>query len=148
MATVSNSLCRRIVNTNSAPQAIGPYNQAVQVDRTLYVSGQLGLDTDLNLVKGGVELEAEQALKNIGHILTAAGGSFRDVIKTTILLRDISNFSLVNSIYSQFFKDHEPARAAFQVAALPKGGNVEIEAIALIGAVDVGSVFINNTQPF
>jgi len=104
------------------------------------------MDQNLSLVPGGIENETRKALENIGHILRAAGGSYKDVIKTTILLRDINNFSLVNSIYSEFFKHHEPARAAFQVAALPKNGNVEIEAIALIGAVDVGSVFINNCK--
>jgi len=143
--TIPNNICRKIINCTSAPQAIGPYNQAILVGKTLYISGQLGMDCNLNLVKGGVEAETVQALTNLGHILKAAGASFKDVIKTTILLRDISHFSTVNSIYSQFFKDHEPARAAFQVAALPKNGNVEIEAIAVVGAVDIGSVFINNS---
>jgi len=141
---ISKGLCRKMVNTNSAPQAIGPYNQGVLIDRTLYISGQLGLDTSLNLVDGGIEKQTEQALINLGHILKAAGGSYKDVIKTTILLTDINNFSIVNSVYGNFFQNHEPARAAFQVAGLPKGGAVEIEAIALIGAVDVGSVFVNS----
>lgn len=145
---ISKSICRKLVNTSSAPRAIGPYNQGVLIDRTLYISGQLGLDTNLNLVQGGIEIETEKVLENIGHILRAAGGSYKDVIKTTILLRDITNFSTVNSVYSKFFVDHEPARACFQVAALPKNGNVEIDAIALIGAVDVGSVFVNNVQSF
>merc|ERR1711970_655782 len=141
--TISSSMCRKIINTSSAPSAIGPYNQAVLVDRTLYISGQLGMNTTGTLVEGGVVKEAEKALENMGHILSAAGGGYKDVIKTTVLLKDINKFSAVNNIYSNFFKDHEPARAAFQVGALPKGGNVEIEAVALIGAVDVGSVFIN-----
>jgi len=143
---IPTSICRKIINCSDAPSAIGPYNQAILVDKTLYISGQLGMSRNMNLVPGGIENETRKALENIGHILRAAGGSYKDVIKTTILLRDINNFSLVNSIYSEFFKDHEPARAAFQVAALPKNGNVEIEAIALIGAVDVGSVFINNCK--
>eukprot|EP00090_Calanus_glacialis_P031548 TRINITY_DN5235_c0_g1_i1.p1 TRINITY_DN5235_c0_g1~~TRINITY_DN5235_c0_g1_i1.p1 ORF type:complete len:150 (-),score=45.93 TRINITY_DN5235_c0_g1_i1:36-485(-) len=142
--SISNSLCRKIVNTAAAPSAIGPYNQAVQVDRTLYISGQLGLSLNGSLVEGGVLAEAEKALENMGHILSAAGGGYKDVIKTTVLMKDINQFSQVNNIYGKFFKDHQPARAAFQVGALPKGGNVEIEAVALIGAVDVGSVFINN----
>jgi len=141
------SVCRKIINCGDAPAAIGPYNQAVQIDKTLYISGQLGMDRSLSLVQGGVENETRQALENLGHILRAAGASYKDVIKTTILLRDISNFNLVNSIYSDFFKDYAPARAAFQVAALPKGGNVEIEAIAIVGTVDVGSVFVNNVIP-
>jgi len=142
--TIPGSVCRKIINCNDAPAAIGPYNQAVQIDQTLYISGQLGMDTSLSLVNGGIEQETRKAMENIGYILQAAGGSYKDVIKTTILLRDISNFSKVNGIYSSYFKDHAPARAAFQVAALPKGGNVEIEAIAIIGTVDVGSVFINS----
>ena len=77
--------------------------------------------------------QAKQSLQNIGEILEAAGGSYKDVIKTTVLMRDISEFSVVNNIYSDFFSHHQPARAAFQVAALPKGGDIEIEAVAIIG---------------
>ena len=133
--TISNSLCRKIVNTTSAPSAIGPYNQAVLVDKTLYISGQLGMNTSGSLVEGGVVKEAEQALENMGHILSAAGGGkdiieivyddikmiiagYKDVIKTTVLLKDINKFSEVNNVYSKFFRDHEPARAAFQVKNL------------------------------
>lgn len=140
---VSNSLCRTIVNTTQAPSAIGPYNQGVMVDKTLYISGQLGLNTGGEMVGGGVSAEAEQALTNIGNILAAAGGGFKDVIKTTVLMKDINKFSEVNGIYGKFFTSHQPARAAFQVAALPKAGNVEIEAVAVIGAVNVGSILIN-----
>jgi len=141
--TISNSLCRTIVNTTQAPSAIGPYNQGVMVDKTLYISGQLGLNTSGEMVGGGVSAEAEQALTNIGNILAAAGGGFKDVIKTTVLMKDINKFSEVNGIYGKFFTSHQPARAAFQVAALPKAGNVEIEAVAVIGAVNVGSILIN-----
>jgi len=141
--TISNSLCRTIVNTTQAPSAIGPYNQGVMVDKTLYISGQLGLNTSGEMVGGGVSAEAEQALTNIGNILAAAGGGFKDVIKTTVLMKDINKFSEVNGIYGKFFISHQPARAAFQVAALPKAGNVEIEAVAVIGAVNVGSILIN-----
>merc|ERR1712111_71943 len=113
--TLRRDICRKIVNTVSTPAAIGPYNQAVMVDKTLYISGQLGM------------------------------GGYKDVIKTTVLMKDISEFSAVNNIYSNYFKHHQPARAAFQVAALPKGGNIEIEAVAIVGAVDVGSVLLNKT---
>ena len=134
------------------------------VDKTLYISGQLGLGKDGQIVRGGTLSQAEQSLRNIGEILEAAGGSYRDVIKTTVLMKDISEFSAVNNIYSNFFQHHQPARAAFQVselnclenisykismsqvAALPKGGNIEIEAVAIIGAVDVGSVLLNKTS--
>ena len=80
-----------------------------------------------------IKPKAKQSLKNIGEILEAAGGGYKDVIKTTVLMKDISEFSAVNNIYSDFFSHHQPARAAFQVAALPKGGDIEIEAVAIIG---------------
>merc|ERR1712127_65534 len=138
-----HNLCRTIVNTKGAPSAIGPYNQAVLVDRTLYISGQLGMTSSGAMVTGGVAEEATQALQNIGNILSAAGGGFDDIIKTTVLLKDISKFGEVNNIYGNIFTHHQPARAAFQVAGLPKGANVEIEAVAVIGAVNVGSIHIN-----
>ena len=86
------------------------------VDKTLYISGQLGLGKDGQIVRGGTLSQAEQSLRNIGEILEAAGGSYRDVIKTTVLMKDISEFSAVNNIYSNFFQHHQPARAAFQVS--------------------------------
>merc|ERR1712137_1529956 len=104
--------------------------EAVMVDKTLYISGQLGMGKDGNIVGGGTLAQAKQSLQNIGEILEAAGGSYKDVIKTTVLMRDISEFSAVNNIYSDFFSHHQPARAAFQVAAL----------LIILGAVDVGSV--------
>ena len=148
--TISNSVCRKLVNSTSAPDAIGPYNQAktevrpdlsilisylqaVLVDRTLYISGQLGMTKSGALMEGGTLAQAEQALRNIGEILQAAGGTYKDVVKTTVLMKDIREFTEVNKIYGKFFEHHQPARAAFQVAALPKGGDIEIEAVALIG---------------
>ena len=88
-----------------------------------------------SLIEGGTLAQAEQALRNIGEILQAAGGSYRDVVKTTVLMKDIREFTEVNKIYGKFFDHHQPARAAFQVAALPKGGDIEIEAVALIGNI-------------
>ena len=105
------------------------------VDRTLYISGQLGMTKSGNLIEGGTLAQAEQALRNIGEILQAAGGSYKDVVKTTVLMKDIREFTEVNQIYAKFFNHHQPARAAFQVAALPKGGDIEIEAVALIGII-------------
>ncbi|XP_006104212.1 2-iminobutanoate/2-iminopropanoate deaminase [Myotis yumanensis] len=129
-----SSLIRKVISTTKAPAAIGPYSQAVLVDRTLYISGQLGLDPSSGqLVPGGVKEEAKQALTNIGEILKAAGCDFSNVVKTTVLLADINDFSTVNDIYKQYFKSHFPARAAYQVAALPRGGRVEIEAVAVQG---------------
>lgn len=129
-----SSLIRRVISTTKAPAAIGPYSQAVLVDRTLYISGQLGLDpASGQLVPGGVKEEAKQALNNMGEILKAAGCDFSNVVKTTVLLADINDFSTVNDIYKQYFKSNFPARAAYQVAALPRGGRVEIEAVAVQG---------------
>jgi len=143
--TITNSVCRKLINSTSAPDAIGPYNQAVLVDRTLYISGQPGMTKSGALMEGGTLAQAEQALRNIGEILQAAGGTYKDVVKTTVLMKDIREFTEVNKIYGKFFEHHQPARAAFQVAALPKGGDIEIEAVALIGAVDVGSVLLNKS---
>ncbi|XP_039593181.1 2-iminobutanoate/2-iminopropanoate deaminase isoform X1 [Polypterus senegalus] len=131
-----SALVRRIISSTKAPAAIGPYSQAVVVDRTMYISGQLGMDvTSGQLVAGGVLEEARQALVNMGEILKAAGCDYNNVVKTTVLLADINDFNGVNDIYKQFFKSHFPARAAYQVAALPRGGRVEIEAVAVIGPV-------------
>ncbi|XP_054446286.1 2-iminobutanoate/2-iminopropanoate deaminase [Pteronotus mesoamericanus] len=136
-----SSLIRKVISTTRAPGAIGPYSQAVLVDRTIYVSGQLGLDPKSGqLVPGGVAEEAKQALANIGEILKAADCDFTNVVKTTVLLADINDFSTVNEIYKQYFKSNFPARAAYQVAALPKGGRVEIEAVAVQGPLTTASL--------
>ncbi|XP_006787948.1 2-iminobutanoate/2-iminopropanoate deaminase isoform X1 [Neolamprologus brichardi] len=131
-----SALNRRVVNTPSAPGAIGPYSQAVIVDRTMYISGQLGMDVASGkLVDGGVQAQAKQVLINIGEILKAAGCDYSNVVKTTVLLADINDFNNVNEVYKTFFSSNFPARAAYQVAALPRGGLVEIEAIAVLGPV-------------
>ncbi|OCT74907.1 2-iminobutanoate/2-iminopropanoate deaminase [Xenopus laevis] len=130
------SIVRRIISTARAPAAIGPYSQAVVVDKTVYVSGQLGMDLSSGqLVAGGVKNEAKQALVNMGEILKASGCDYSNVVKTTVLLADINDFNDVNDVYKQFFQCNYPARAAFQVAALPRGGRVEIEAIAVLGPI-------------
>ncbi|XP_012499043.1 PREDICTED: ribonuclease UK114 [Propithecus coquereli] len=129
-----SSLIRSVISTAKVAGPIGPYSQAVLVDRTVYISGQIGLDPSSGqLVPGGVEKEAKQALKNIGEILKAAGCDFTNVVKTTVLLADINDFDTVNDVYKQYFKSNFPARAAYQVTALPKGGRIEIEAIAVRG---------------
>uniref|UniRef100_A0A8C5VY21 2-iminobutanoate/2-iminopropanoate deaminase n=1 Tax=Microcebus murinus TaxID=30608 RepID=A0A8C5VY21_MICMU len=118
------SLIRRVISTAKAPGAIGPYSQAVLI----------GMDPSSGqLMPGGVEEAAKQALKNMGEILKAAGCDFTNVVKTTVLLTDINDFSTVNDIYKHYFKNNFPARAAYQVAALPKGGRIEIEAVAFQG---------------
>ncbi|KAM4549531.1 2-iminobutanoate/2-iminopropanoate deaminase isoform 1-T1 [Fundulus diaphanus] len=129
-----SALGRKIVFTTSAPAAIGPYSQAVVVDRTVYVSGQIGMDVASGqLVDGGVQAQTKQALSNMGEILRAAGCDYSNVVKTTVLLKDINDFNSVNDIYKTFFSTNFPARAAYQVAALPRGALVEIEAIAVLG---------------
>ena len=126
----------KVIHSTKAPKAIGPYSQAVVVGQLLYTSGQLGLDPVAgNLVEGGVEAEARQALVNLGYILNEAGCDYPDVIKTLVFLKDMNDFARVNAIYGEFFKENPPARSAVQVAALPKGAAIEIEAIANIGAM-------------
>jgi len=126
---------KKIIATDKAPKAIGAYSQAVTVDtgRFLFISGQLGLDPDsMELVSGGVASEADRAMKNMAAILEAAGGDFSHIIKATIYLADINDFAAVNEVYASCFEKDPPARAAFAVAALPKGARVEIEAIAAL----------------
>merc|ERR1712058_77516 len=134
--SMSASLRRVIIATKKAPDAIGPYNQAVQVNNTLYISGQIGFVPEtMEVIKGGVVPEARQALTNMGHILEAANCTFDNVVKTTVLLADINDFAAVNEEYTKFFSDNYPARAAYQVAALPRGARVEIEAVAVVGKI-------------
>ncbi|KAJ7337994.1 hypothetical protein JRQ81_010520 [Phrynocephalus forsythii] len=134
------ALVKKIISTAKAPAAIGPYSQAVLVDRTMYISGQLGMDpTSGQLVPGGAKEQAKQALQNIGEILKAAGCDYGNVVKTTVLMADMKDFDDVNEIYKQFFKCNFPARAAYQVAALPKGARVEIEAVAVHGPLQDAS---------
>jgi 2-iminobutanoate/2-iminopropanoate deaminase len=127
---------KKVIHSNKAPKAIGPYSQAVVVGKLLYTSGQLGLDPATgNLVQGGVEAEARQVLENLGNILKEAGCDYSHVVKTLVFLKDIKDFAKMNAIYGEFFIDNPPARSAVQVAALPKEASIEIEAIAIIGAM-------------
>jgi len=126
---------KTIIATAEAPKAIGAYSQAVAVDigRLLFISGQLGMDpASMELVSGGVAAEAAQAMKNLGAILKAAGGDYGSIVKATIFLADIDDFAAVNEVYAGCFPAEPPARAAFAVAALPKGARVEIEAVAAL----------------
>lgn len=123
---------KRIIKTSEAPAAIGPYSQAVEVNGTLYVSGQIPLDPlTMKVVEGGIQEQTEQVFKNIGAILTEAGYSFRDVVKSTCLLSDIANFKAMNEVYSKYYTENFPARAAFAVKDLPLGALIEIETIAV-----------------
>lgn len=119
-----------MIHTVHAPAAIGPYSQAVLTGGLLLTSGQLGLDPETGTLPEGVEAQAAQALENIGAILAEAGYERTDVVKTTIFIRNMGDFAVVNRIYAGFFGDHKPARSCVEVSALPKGGLVEIEATA------------------
>ena len=117
--------------SNNAPAAIGPYSQAICTGDTLYISGQLGLDPATgSFAADEIKVQTRQSLQNIEAILGEAGFEMRDVVKTTVLLKDMGEFTAMNEVYAEFFAEPYPARAAFQVAALPKGGRVEIEAVA------------------
>jgi len=122
---------KEIINTMNAPAPIGPYNQAIKAGNTLYVSGQIALSPESGiLVQGTVAAEARQVLSNLGAVLTAAGYSFADVVKTTIFLRDMDDFGAVNEVYGEYFTEQAPARETVAVAGLPKNVNVEISVVA------------------
>lgn len=122
---------KKIITTPEAPAAIGPYSQAIRIGDFLYTSGQISLDPNsMELITGNIEVETERVLKNIEAILLADGLSLNNIIKTTVYLTDLSEFGRMNQVYEKFFVETKPARACVQVAALPKGAKVEIEAIA------------------
>jgi 2-iminobutanoate/2-iminopropanoate deaminase len=132
---MSEGCQKKIISTEKAPKAIGPYSAGVKVSHFVYTAGQLGLDpTTGNLVTGGVEAETRQALQNLKAILEAADAKLEDVVKTTVFLKDMNDFQKMNGIYAEFFASDAPARSAVQVAALPKGGAVEIEVVAFISS--------------
>ena len=120
------------VNTSAAPAAIGPYSQGIHAGNTVYVSGQLPIDPATGAFPGeDIISQTRQSLQNVQAILAEAGMAMTDVVKTTVLLSDITDFAAMNEVYATFFSAPYPARAAFQVAALPKGAKVEIEVVAV-----------------
>ncbi len=121
---------KKIIATDKAPAAVGPYSQAVLVNGLLFVSGQIPVNPADGSVAESIEEQSHQALKNVGAILTEAGLGYEDVVKTTVLLADIADFKAMNAVYAEYFTQDKPARACFQVAALPLGVKVEIEVIA------------------
>ena len=123
-------MTRHAVSSTGAPAAIGPYTQAIAVDGFVFCSGQLGLDPTTGELADGVEAQAERSLKNLTAVLDAAGLAMADVVKTTIFLVDMEDFSAVNAVYARHLPDPPPARSTVAVVALPKGGRVEIEAVA------------------
>lgn len=125
-------MVRTIIQSSDAPAAVGPYSQAVRVGQFVYTSGQLGLDPQTGKLAEGIEAQTRRVLANVAAVLQAAGASMDNVVKTTIFLADMQDFGTVNGIYAQSFSGEPPARSTVQVAALPLGGLVEIEAVAVI----------------
>ena len=124
-------MSKTVVSSDNAPAAIGPYAPGIQTGNMVFLSGQLGIDPATGKLPEGIEAQAKQSLANVEALLTAAGATF-DVVKTTVYLADISDFAAVNEIYASKFVAPFPARSAFQVAALPAGGLVEIEVVAAL----------------
>ena len=123
---------KRIIYTESAPKAVGPYSQAVETNGLLFISGQIPIDPAIGkIVEGGIKEQTHQVLKNIGAILKAAGYEYMDVVKSTCLLSDMDNFAAMNEVYAQYYAENPPARAAYGVVRLPLGAMVEIETIAM-----------------
>lgn len=124
---------KEIIRTKNAPEAIGPYSQAVKAGNYLFTSGQLPINPETGeVVAGDTGIQTEQALKNLKAVLEAGGASLESVVKTTVFLRDMVDFAVMNGVYARFFVENQPARSAVQVARLPKDVGVEIEAIALV----------------
>lgn len=124
---------KKIISTDKAPKALGPYSQAIRTESLIFTAGQVGLDpATMELVEGGVEAQTRQVLTNLRHVLEAAGSGLKFVIKTTVFLQDMADFARMNAVYAEFFPDNAPARSTVQVAGLPKGALVEIECVALL----------------
>ncbi len=126
-------MSKEVISTSNAPAAIGPYSQAIRAGNLLFVSGQIPLNPQTGEMTGETAAEqARQVLQNLQAVLEAGGTSLQHVVKTTIFLTDLTQFSAVNAVYAEFFPENPPARSTVQVAALPRGAQVEIEAIAII----------------
>lgn len=124
---------KKIISTEKAPKAIGPYSQAVESNGTLYISGQIPINPETGkLVEGDIKVQTEQVMKNIEAILEAAGYTFSDVVKSTCLLTDMNNFASMNEVYGKYYQTDPPARAAYAVVKLPLGSMIEIETIAVM----------------
>lgn len=124
---------RNVVQTESAPKAIGPYSQAIAANGFVFCSGQIPLDPATgNLVEGGIEAQTHQALKNLSAVLKAAGSDLKHVVKTTVFLQSMNDFAAMNGVYAAYFTETPPGRSTIEVAKLPRGAMVEIEAVAVI----------------
>ena len=124
---------KKIVSTEKAPKAIGPYSQAIRIENLVFTAGQVGLDpATMEIVEGGIEAQTRQVLTNLKHVLEAADSGLNFVVKTTVFLQSMGDFATMNSIYQEFFPENPPARSTVAVAGLPKGALVEIECVALL----------------
>jgi 2-iminobutanoate/2-iminopropanoate deaminase len=124
---------KKIVSTDKAPKAIGPYSQAVCTDKMVYTAGQIGLNpATMEIVEGGIEAQTRQVLTNLKQVLEAADSGLNFVVKTTVFLQTMNDFAAMNAVYAEFFPENPPARSTVAVAALPKGALVEIECVALL----------------
>lgn len=122
---------KKIISTEKAPAAIGPYSQAIEANGTLYISGQLPVNPETGKIPEGIDAQTEQVFKNIKAILDEAGYSFKDVVKSTCLMSDMANFKAMNAVYAKYYTEDFPARAAYAVKELPLGVLIEIETIAV-----------------
>lgn len=122
---------KKIIASPAAPKAVGPYSQAVEAGGALYISGQLPIDGATGLMAEGIEAQTRQSLTNLGHILREAGCDYSHVVKTTVLLDSIADFGAMNAVYAEFFTSGMPARMCYEVAKLPMGALVEIDAVAV-----------------
>ena len=123
---------RKTISTTKAPKAIGPYSQAIEANGMLFISGQIPINPENNeLINGDIKVQTKQVLTNLGAILNEAGYDFKNVVKTTCFMKNMDEFQQMNEVYGQYFKENPPARAAFEVARLPKDVLIEIEAIAV-----------------
>ena len=123
---------KKIVSTEKAPKAIGPYSQAIRTENFVFTAGQVGLDpATMELVEGGIEAQTRQVLTNLKQVLESADSGLKFVVKTTVFLQDLGDFAKMNTVYAEFFPENPPARSTVQVAGLPKGALVEIECVAL-----------------
>ena len=123
---------KKTIQTDKAPKAVGPYSQAIEINGTLYTSGQIPIDPATGaVVEGGIAAQTEQVFRNIEAVLGAAGYTLANVVKTTVLMQDLNDFAAMNEVYARFFTAQQPARSTFQVAKLPLGAQVEIETVAV-----------------
>ncbi len=122
---------KKVISTENAPQAIGPYSQAIEVNGTLYISGQIPINPQTGIIPKGIREQTEQVMKNIGAILNAAGFSYREVVKSTCYLADMDDFQAMNEVYDHYYTVDQPARVACAVKTLPKNALIEIETIAV-----------------